>query len=228
MSDVLPGGDDRKPVSVALPLLVEPAVRAERPPPCAVCEGACWWNGWRVTRPVVVSSTGEVERHELPLPRSKCGACKVSVTCYPLGFYPRRQYQLDVVAEAVAVVEVGGDAVASAVAATSASPRSIWRWRRWIGAIADVAALHSVAARVDPTTAPIATATPRSPTAAVLAALEVLGTALARAGVAGVERTGLGRVLGWQHRTHGVVLGLVGGPTGFSPAMARGGRPVTG
>lgn len=225
MSDVLRSGDARKPVSLSL--VIEPALRAERPPPCAVCMGACWWNGWRVTRPVVVSSTGELERHEVSLPRSKCGACKVSVTCYPPGFYPRRQYQLDVVAEAVAIVEVGGEPLANAVAATSASLRSVWRWRRWVGVIADVATLHAVAAHVDPTTAPVAVATPRSATAAVLVALEVLGDALVRAGVEVAERTGLGRVLGWQHRAHGVVLGVVAGPTRFSPAMAHGGRPTT-
>ena len=224
MSDVLPGGNVRK--SVSLALLVEPKQRAERPPPCGVCAAACWWNGWRVTRPVVVSSTGALERHELALARSKCGACKVSVTCYPPGFYPHRQYQLDVVAVAVARVDVGGEAVAATAATTSASPRSVWRWRRWVGAIAEVAALHAVAAQIDPTTATVATARPRSATAAVLAALEVLGDALVRAGVMVVERTGLGRVLGWQHRTHGVVLGLVHGPTRFSPAMAHGGRPA--
>jgi hypothetical protein len=174
-----------------------------------------------------VSSTGIVERRELPLPRSKCCACKVSVTCYPPGFYPRRQYQLDIVASAVAAVEVGGEPARAAAAATSASPRSIWRWRRWVGALADVAVLHAVAAQVDPTTAPVATATPRSATAAVLAALEVLGDALVRAGVALAERSGLGRVLGWQHRAHGVVLGVVAGPTRFSPAMAHGGRPAS-
>jgi hypothetical protein len=42
-----------------------------------------------------------------------------------------------------------------------------------------------------------------------------------------VERTGLGRVLGWQHRRHGDVYGLVGGHRSFSSAMAHGGRPTT-
>lgn len=225
MSDVLRSGDARKLVSLSL--VVEPAVRAGRPPPCARCEAACWWNGWRVTRPVVVTSAGEVERRELSLPRSKCGRCKVSVTCYPPGVYPRRQYQLDIVASVVAAVEVGGETAGAAATATSASPRSVWRWRRWVGALADVASLHAIAARLDPTTATVATATPRSATAAVLAALEVLGDALVRVGVAVAERTGLGRVLGWQHRAHRVVLGVVAGPTRFSPAMAHGGRPAS-
>jgi hypothetical protein len=168
--------------------------------------------------------TEELERHEQWLARAKCSVCKVSVTLYPAGFYPRRQYQLDVVAGVVAAVELGDETAATAAATCAASPRSAWRWRRWIAALADTATLHAVAAQMDPTTAPVAIATPRTATAAVLAALEVLGTALVRAGVAVVERTGLGRVLGWQHRMHGTVLGLVAGPTRFSPAMAHGGR----
>lgn len=175
----------------------------------------------------VVSAAGVVTRWELPLPRVRCSSCRHAFTCYPPGFYPRRQYQLDVVAGVVATVELGERTAAMAAATCAASPRSAWRWRRWIAALADTATLHAVAAQVDPTTAPVATATPRSATAAVLAALEVLGAALVRAGVAVVERTGLGRVLGWQHRVHGVVLGVVAGPTRFSPAMAHGGRPVS-
>jgi hypothetical protein len=171
--------------------------------------------------------SGDLERHEVWLPRSKCGACEVSVTCYPPGFYPRRQYQLDVVAGAVAAVEVGGEGVAVTAASTSASPRSVWRWLRWIATLADVATLHAIAAQVDPTTAPVATATPRSTSTAVLAALELLGGALVRVGIDVVERTGLGRVLGWQHRAHGVVLRLVTGATRLSPAMAHGGRPAS-
>lgn len=175
----------------------------------------------------MVSSAGIATRWELPLARVRCSSCRHTFTCYPPGFYPRRQYQLDVVAEAVAAIEFGGERPAVAAATTSASPRSVWRWRRWIAALADTATLHAVAAQVDPTTAPVATATPRTVTAAVLSALEVLGAALARAGVEVVERTGLGRVLGWQHRAHGVVLGVTAGPTRFSPAMAHGGRLAT-
>jgi hypothetical protein len=127
------------------------------------------------------------------------------------------------VAGAVAAVAIGGESVE--LAASFASPTSVRRWSAWIAALAEVEALHAIAAQVDPSTATVATPAPRSPTAAVLDALEVLGAALVRVGVTFVERTGLGRVLGWQHRAHGDVLGLVAGPRRFSPAMARGGRP---
>jgi hypothetical protein len=225
MSDVLLGGADRKHLPRSLPLIIEPRRREARPPPCRSCCGAAWWNGWRVTYPVVASTTDSVTRLELTVPRAKCSCCHLGFTCYPAGFYPRRQYQLDVVADVTAAVAVGGASVADAAAARSASPTSVRRWSAWIAALAEVTKLHAVAAQIDPSTATVATPTPSSRSAAVLDALEVLGAALVRAGVALVERTGLGRVLGWQHRAHDDVLGLVAGPRRFSPAMASGGRP---
>ena len=224
MPDLLLRGADRKPVPRSLPLIIEPRRREARPPPCRSCCGAAWWNGWRVTHPVVASSDA-ITRWELAVPRAKCSCCHLGFTCYPPGFYPRRQYQLDVVAEVTAAVAIGGASVADTAIASSASPTSVRRWSAWTAALADVESLHAVAAQVDPSTATVATPTPRSRTAAVLDALEVLGAALVRAGVTFVERTGLGRVLGWQHRAHGDVLGLVAGPRRFSPAMAPGGRP---
>lgn len=226
MADVSLGGSDRKLVPCSLPLIVEPRRRDARPPPCSSCQGAAWWNGWRVVYPVVATTPGAaVERRELPLPRAKCSCCRTGFTCYPPGLYPRRQYQLDVIAEVVAAVEIGCEPTAAAATAISASPTSVRRWSAWIGVLAEVETMHAIAAQIDPTTAPVMTATPRSRIAAVLDAFEVLGAALVHAGVAFVERTGLGRVLGWQHRAHGDVFGLVAGPRRFSPAMAPAGRP---
>lgn len=94
------GGATRKIVSCSLPLIVESRLRAARPPPCRSCRGAAWWNGWRVVLPVVaLSSVGAVERRAVPLPRAKRASCRLGFTCYPPGFYPRRQYQYVVTAE---------------------------------------------------------------------------------------------------------------------------------
>ena len=227
MLDVPLGCADRKINPRSLQLVVEPRRREARPPPCRSCCGPAWWNGWRVTYPVVTSSADSVARRELPLARAKCSCCRLGFTCYPPGFYPRRQYQLDVVANAVAAVVLGGESVTQAAAPSAASATSVRRWSAWVSALADVAALHSLAAHIDPSTATVATPRPRSRTAAVLGAFELLGAALVRAGIAVVERTGLGRVLGWQHRSHGDVYGLVAGPRRFSPAMAPGGRPLS-
>lgn len=229
MTDVPLGDADRKIISGPAPVVIGRRRRDDRPPRCGLCRGAAWWNGRRVVHPVVATSVpGAVERRELALALAKCSSCLVGFTCYPPGFYPRRQYQLDVVAEVVAAVALGGEPVAQACTACSASATSTRRWLAWVAALAKASELHAAAAQLDASTATVAStgvAPPRTQAAAVLTAFEVLGAAVVRAGVMVVERTGLGRVLGWQHRRHGDVYGLVAGPTRFSPAMAAGGRP---
>jgi hypothetical protein len=46
-----------------------------------------------------------------------------------------------------------------------------------------------------------------------------------RRGVVLAQRSGLGRVLGWQRSLFGDVVGLVSEPVTLSPAMALGGGP---
>lgn len=231
MSDLLLGGTDRKRHSASLPLLIQPRRREARPPPCGWCGGVSWWNGWRETFPVVATAVAAVvERWQLALPLGKCSSCRRAFTCYPPGFYPRRQYQLDVVADVVAAVALGSEPIAHVAATVTASATSARRWTAWVGALARAGELVAATAQVDASVATVALPPPRAarhPRAAgVLAGLEALGAALVRVGVAAVERTGLGRVLGWQHRRHGDVYGLVRGPRSFSSAMAPGGRPT--
>lgn len=232
MSDLLLGGTDRKRLSASLPLLIQPRRREARPPPCGRCGAASWWNGWRETFPVVATAAADVvERWQLPVPLGKCSCCHRGFTCYPPGFYPRRQYQLDVVAEVVAAVALGSEPIAHIAATVMASATSARRWTAWVAALARAGELIAAAAQVDASVATVALPPPRDarhlPAAAVLGGLEALGAALVRVGVAAVERTGLGRVLGWQHRRHGDVYDLVGGHRSFSSAMAPGGRPTT-
>jgi hypothetical protein len=174
-----------------------------------------------------VAVAGTVECWELPLARAKCSSCKHGFTCYPPGIYPRRRYQIDVVAGVAADVVLGGATAARAAAAVHATASSARRWVAWVAALARPRDLLAIAARVDPD-APVGAglgALPlRKPAARVLAALEQLGAALVRAGVAVAERTGLGRVLGWQYAAHGAVFGL--GDSGLrpsSPATVLGG-----
>ncbi|HTP51414.1 MAG TPA: hypothetical protein VMK42_12000 [Anaeromyxobacteraceae bacterium] len=172
---------------------------------------------------------GLVERWELPLARAKCSRCRHAFTCYPPGIYPRRQYQLDVVAEAAAAVSLGGESAAEAACAAGASATSVRRWVSWLAQLARPGELLALAARLDPDApagaglpAPSAPSPSSRSAALVLAGLEHLGAALVRHGVALVDRTGLGRVLSWQHQAHGDVYGLVGGLCQLSPAMALG------
>jgi hypothetical protein len=227
MADVPPTEPDRKSPLIKI---TKERQRAERPPPCDRCRARSWWNGWRVVFPTVATLVaGIAELWELPLAKAKCSSCKHGFTCYPPGIYPRRRYQLDVVADVAAGVALGGAGAAGAAAQAHATASSARRWVSWLAALARPRDLLAVAARLDPD-APAgaglgglpAGPTVRARAARVLAALEQLGSALVRAGVAVAERTGLGRVLGWQHAAHGAVFGLGDGGLAPSPATALG------
>jgi hypothetical protein len=185
-----------------------------------------------VVFPVVAALVaGVLEHWELPLPLAKCSQCRHGFTCYPDGIYPRRQYQLDAVAGAVASVAFGGASAAETARTTGAGATSVRRWLGWIAALAEPRDLVAVAARIDPDApagaglaAVAQRTTTRSRAALVLTALEHLGLSLVHRGLALAARTGLGRVLGWQHAAHGDVYGLVAGMRHLSSGMALGGR----
>jgi hypothetical protein len=175
---------------------------------------------------------GMVEHWELPLARAKCSRCKHGYTCYPPGIYPRRQYQLDVVAEAAGAVALGGRSTARAARAIAAGATSVRRWVGWLADLARPKDLVTTAARLDPDAPagaglppPATPPTTRSRAAQVLAGLEQVGATLVRRGLSLAARTGLGRVLGWQYAQHGDVYGLVAGVRRLSPAMALGRSP---
>jgi hypothetical protein len=180
----------------------------------------------------VTAVGGGVEQAERSLARAKCTACRRSFTCYPGELYPRRQFQLDVLATAVAEVSLGGASAPAAARSVGASATSVRRWTAWVAGLAEPCVLLGVAAHLDPD-APVGAglsaassgASVRACAGRVLAALEHLGMALVRRGVALAARSGLGRVLGWQHVAHGDVVGLVREPKTLSPAMALGGAP---
>lgn len=164
--------------------------------------------------PVVALAAGPAQRWSLPVPLAKCTECRRGFTVYPPGIYPRRQYQLDVVADVGAAVALGGQAPTDAAAPASASATSARRWVRWLADLAPPADLAALSGRLDPDAPagaglpPAQAASPRAQAGRVLAALEHVGLALCRAGVVCAERTGLGRLLGWQHRNHGDSYGL--------------------
>jgi len=164
---------------------------------------------------------------EVWLPRVRCrsGTCPDFVV-RPSELYPRRQYQLDTVASVAAAMAIGGQSAAQAAAPATASPTSARRWTRWVAQLAEPGALIAATRKIDPDApagAGLSVTVPSglwSRAALVLCALEELGLALVRRGVELVSRTGLGRVLEWQHRLHRVVVGLVVERRHLSPAMA--------
>ena len=177
---------------------------------------------------VATGPSGAPERTEHWLARAKCTSCRKSSTCRPDELYPRRQYQLDVVADVVAQVALGAKSAPAAARTAGASPTSARRWTAWVAALAEPADLLRVATSIEPSVpagiglSHQAGDALRHRAARVLAALEQLGTALVRRGVALAARTGLGRVLGWQRALFGDVVHLVAEPKTLSPALARG------
>lgn len=199
-------------------------IRSVTPPPCPGCDGPAWWNGWRRVFPQLPE--GRVERW---LARGRCKSGCVDFVVRPRELYPHRQYQPDVVARVVADAALGEEPYPKAAAKATASATSARRWTKWVTQLVDAGAVLALAGRLMPDAAVgaglgvTATASPaRGLAAGVLRALEYLGEALVRSGVALISKSGLGRLLEWQLGLHGDVVHLVAAPNSFSPGMALG------
>lgn len=198
--------------------------RSGRPSNCPDCGGACWWDGWRQVFPRLLEG-----RSEQWLTRAQCKrGCPSFVDGWPGELYPHRQYQPDVVAGVVAAVALGDETPASAAKAVTASTTSARRWTGWVAKLVNVAAVLALAGQLwpDGVSGAGVSSTPgacaKAAAARVLQALEYLGEALVRSGARLVSKSGLGRLLEWQHRQHGDVVYLVATPSRFSPALALG------
>lgn len=126
-----------------------------RPGPCPVCGRPAWWNGTRWIKGVVFLLAGGLRRAEpFVRRRARCsdrGCSAGSWTVYEPGGYPHRTFLLSVVAFAVAAMAVGVGATLTAVADECGSHRrSVGRWVRWVGGLADPAELSRGCARLDP------------------------------------------------------------------------------
>ena len=158
--------------------------------------------------------------------RCKSGLCTDFVV-RPDGIYPHRQYQLDVVAGVVAAVALGGVTPAKAAATVDASTTSVRRWTGWMAELVEVSAVLALAGQLWPAgvggvglAATMPSPSRHGVAARVLHALEALGEALLKSGAQLISKSGLGRLLEWQHRMHGDVIHLVAEPRSFSPGMA--------
>jgi len=184
----------------------------EKPCCCVFCAGdQLHWNGSRTrTASVRVEAEDEttvVYLDDIPCRRIKCGSagCRRSWTLRPPGLFPRRHYQLDVVASGTSEYLFAAEASLTGVAAThDCSRRTVGRWLGWESGLVEPSELqrhllevsgeplvlkaHPVAAlarkAVDTAREKVLTAA-----ASVLTLLEVLGAAL------GYEPPGLRSVL---------------------------------
>jgi len=186
---------------------------ATKPECCIYCEGkAVSWRGSRLRNASVLVDDGErsevVYLNDIANRLVKCATagCGRSWTLRPPGLFPRRHYQLCVVAAATSLYLYQADVSREAVAAAhECSRRSLGRWIVWESQIAKPADLqrHILDVAEAPLLAkaqPVAQLTRKAfdtthqriltAAAAVLGLFEVLATAL------GYEPPGLRSVLG--------------------------------
>jgi hypothetical protein len=114
---------------------------ASKPARCIFCQGRrLWWNGLR-QRTASVWVDGEViYLPEVTCRRVKCGSpqCQKSWTVRPWGLFPQRHYQLCVVAHGLSgyLFDPFGT-LAKTADACCCSERTVRRWVRWTGEVAD-------------------------------------------------------------------------------------------
>ncbi len=203
-------------------------MRAGRPTPCPACgHEKRWWNGTRLVRVVELDESNSTCVVEVLRDRAKCADCLVSDTVYEGGHYPRRQFQLDVVASVAAQVSGGTQSVTAAACLANASSTSVRRWMAWISQLTVPAHILAIAQKLQPD---LPAPTGISQVGAticlqVVFALEFLGAALLNLDIELESYSGLGRVLEWQHRGHNVVVTL---SEHLSPAMELGLRGASG
>lgn len=122
------------------------AREVQKPANCPFCElTKISWNGHRIRSASVMTDDGVVHLVGIECRRAKCGSrgCARSWTLLPPGLSPNRHYQLCVVASALSSYLFDKEASQAAVAsAYQCSERTMGRWLRWIGAIADPSVLQ--------------------------------------------------------------------------------------
>ena len=189
--------------------------RKERPEPCRECGAAAWWNGSRVVSAVVIGLaaaaeyvSGQVRR------RARCSDRRCATgswTVYPSGTYPHRTFQLDVVSSAVSQV-AAGESRRRAAERHQCSRRSVSRWLRWCAQLVAVEELTAACVRLDPDGLPAPTpggTEVEDQGGRALRLWERLADLLAHRGVCLPEgRSGLQRLLTWQHERQGEVAWL--------------------
>lgn len=191
-----------------------------RPPPCPVCWGPCWWDGWRLVAQMVADAVGlVVSLVEVPRHRARCQdpACPGrSWTIYEAGGYPCRTFVLAVAGLALAALAVDVDATLASVAQRcQCDPRTVGRWKRWVAGLVDPAALSRLCSRLEPEGFP-----PPRPDGMALAGflvllLEHLARLLREQGVPLAPGPGLAAILRHQFDRFRAVSWL----TGASPPL---------
>lgn len=172
-----------------------------KPARCTSCGGArLSWKQWRTRSGSLWIEDRVVYDPAVASRRVRCRDCGRSTTVQPRGIAPRKHYQLDVIARAVASYGFDSHQTLEHLASVfRCARRTVSRWVRWVASLAAPAALLQRLAELTLTPiVPRTPAPPRSPrprhglaerAAEVLTLFEALGTAL------GAEPPGLRAVL---------------------------------
>lgn len=115
-----------------------------RPSHCERCGAShISWDGRRWRGTSTLHEDEVVHIPKFPCRRARCGGCGCSWTIRPPGFTPRRHYQLDVVAHAVADYLFEAEATEESVARDhDCSRRSVGRWLSYTAHVAEPAELQ--------------------------------------------------------------------------------------
>lgn len=205
---------------ISIPRRQRPGKYADRPDPCRSCDAPAWWNGTRIVSSVSDGDAGISRFCDIVRRRVRCSSpvcLEKDWTVYEDGAHPHRSFQLDVVASAVADVEVGDQSLTETAAEHECSRDSVRRWIGWIEELAEPRDLERLIARIDPEGVPGPTRlTAPSRAATILGLLERLADLFAMRGLPIPRRgTGLQRVLTDRLRRFGEVFYL----TIFSPPL---------
>lgn len=126
--------------------------QVERPPACRGCGLPAWWNGSRLVS-VVRARRGVVEfLTNIVRRRARCSSKTCSAgswTVYDEDSYPHRVFRLLVLVSAVSAVVVGKATLTAAAEAHQCSRRTVGRWKRWVGELAEPKELMRACTRLE-------------------------------------------------------------------------------
>jgi len=118
-----------------------------RPPPCGLCSGPRWWDGWRRVKWQATLTPNGLTWVEGPR-RARCcdPECDArSSTLYEAQAYPWRTFTPAVaVAAVLELLSIEGATVVSVAQVWQCDPRTLSRWLGWIGWLAELAVLFKV------------------------------------------------------------------------------------
>lgn len=123
---------------------------SRRPQECIECGGPrVWWDGHHRRSASVLVGCEVVFFAEVRCRRAKCAECSKRWIVRPPGLVPHRHYQPCVVAKALGEYLFDATAAQATVSERfGCAPRTVGRWRDWVGGLAAPALLQALVVEV--------------------------------------------------------------------------------